>query len=609
MVCVVFMLVCGLPAKADEEVRTWTDASGKYKIEARYIGTTGTKITLERPNGKRTEIEVKQLSAGDQKYVESLTANNPFKPAKEDNAEEPAEDAKPQTVSVDWSASEAIRLESPGTEWTATVAPHPGWGAKPKTVTLPAKIDFFEGMNGMAVNGAARKAVVCFHLGRGENDSKLRLVTCDLTAGKTGPIATAQAQMAPLALDNDGNRVLMRRDAFGFGNHEKLELWTIKGKTVRRTLSWTAYDDSWAPNRDVNWAEFVDADHVLTASANGKIVLWNLKNAQPLWHFETTGGATPCLSGDRKTLGFCTNNRVGLFDLATRKVIALASIPRPLTWPITAFSPTGKRMACIAQNRILVWDTRNGKVLADFDTPGINLAGGIGFPDDNFLLCGNRFIIELENHLKLWEYNGAERVQTVGNLTVAALAAPNAPGALLTLELPHKEARDLLAKALARSDIFVFREGTRVKLDVQGVPAGDRDHVRDVLTQKLAGMKCPIADDGTISLVANVTAPKERTMSFMHAGDYRVTEYFSELRFVYHGNAAWFASGSNISNVLTVRRGENVEGILRQASAKPNIGFYDGAVLPNYIQNPSLGQAAAGRQTIGASQITASGLQ
>ena len=183
------------------------------------------------------------------------------------------------------------------------------------------------------------------------------------------------------------------------------------------------------------------------------------------------------------------------------------------------------------------------------------------------------------------------------------------PAKLLALELPHKEARDLLAKALARSDMFVFREGTKVRLDVQGVPAGDRDHVRDVLKQKLAGMKCPVNNDGTISLVANVTAPQERTMSFMQGGDYQVTEYFSELRLVYHGNAAWFSSGSNISNVLTVRRGENVESILRRASAKPNIGFYDNVVLPSYVQNPSLGQTAPGRQTIGASQITTSGLQ
>ncbi len=609
IVCVALVLTCGRFARADEEMRTWTDASGTHKVEAQYAGMTGTKVKLTQPNGKKLEIELKKLSAADQKYIESLSANDPFKPAKEDDSEEAGGDGKPRTVSVDWSASEAIRLESPGSEWTASVAPHPGWGARPTGVTLPAKTNFFEGLNGMAVNLAAKKAVVCFRLGRDDNDCKLRLVTCDLAAGKAGPIATAEGQMAPLALDDSGSRVLMRRDAFGFGNHDKLELWTIKGKTVRRTLAWTAYDDSWAPNRDVNWAEFTDADHLLTTSANGKIVLWNLKTAQPIWHLETTSGAIPCLSGDRKTLGFCTNNQVVLFDIANRKALAMASTPKPLTWPNTAFSPSGKRLACIAQNRIFVWDTANGKLLADFETPGISLTGGIGFPDDRFLLCGNKFLIELVSHLKLWEYDGAERMQTVGKLTFAALAAHNASGALLTLELPHKEARDLLAKALAQSDIFVFREGTKVKLDVQGVPAADRDHVREVLTQKLAGMKCPIDDNGAITLAAKVTAPARRTMSYMHAGDYEVTEYFSELRFVYQGNSAWFANGTNIPGVLTVKRGENVESILRQASAKPNIAFFDNAVLPSYIQNPSAGGAAPGRQTIGASHLTTSGLR
>ena len=88
MLCVVFVLTSGLLANAEEEVRTWTDASGKYKIEARYIGTKGTKVTLEQPNGKKIEIELKQFSADDQKRIESLDAN-PFKPAKEEGSEEP----------------------------------------------------------------------------------------------------------------------------------------------------------------------------------------------------------------------------------------------------------------------------------------------------------------------------------------------------------------------------------------------------------------------------------------------------------------------------------------------------------------------------------------
>lgn len=181
--CVACVLARGLFARADEAMRTWGDVSGKYKVEARYSGMTGTKVKLTRENGKKLEIELKQLSADDQKYIESLNSNNPFKPAKDDDSEE-AGNVQPRAVSVDWSASQAIRLESPGTDWTARVAPHPGWGVKPKTVTLPPKVDFFEGINGMAVNVVAKKALVCFHLGHHDGGSKLRLVLCDLAEGK-----------------------------------------------------------------------------------------------------------------------------------------------------------------------------------------------------------------------------------------------------------------------------------------------------------------------------------------------------------------------------------------------------------------------------------------
>ena len=122
-------------------------------------------------------------------------------------------------------------------------------------------------------------------------------------------------------------------------------------------------------------------------------------------------------------------------------------------------------------------------------------------------------------------------------------------------------------------------------------------------------MKCPVDDKGTISVVASVTPGPERTVGFIHGGDYRVTEYFTELRFVYHGDVAWFASSSNIPGVVTIHRGENVEGVLRRASAHPNMKFYDDAVLPTFLQKPSASRGPNGGQTIGASQITTSGVQ
>ena len=603
----VLLALCGNTGA--EESRTWTDSTGKHTMEGKYAGMAGTKVKLELKTGKKMEIELNKLSEADQKYVQTLDADNPFKTEGDDPFQPAGEgamaDGPERTVAIDWNESEAILLESPSDEWMATVGPFPALGFKPKTTALPPKKNFFEGMKGIAFNPTAKKAVVGYSM----RESGVRLVMCDIQLGKAGGAAEGPGLLAPIALHPDGKQILMRRDEFGFGNLDRLEVWTIKGKTTQKSLTWIPYGDVQGGSRDVMWAEFVDEKTLVTSSRGGKVVLWEYPSVKPICHFELVDGAVPCLSGDRKTIGFSNGERVGLFDIAERKVTALASIAGKLQWPYTAFSPSGKRMACIAFSRILVWDTATGKLLQDFETPGIHIHGAISYPDDNFLLAGNKFLIDLENQIKLWEYNGAEQFLTVGNLSFAGLGAHNAQGALLSLELPHKAARDLLAKALTQPDLFVFREGTVVKLDLAGVPAADQAHVREALTKKLTAMKCSVADTGTITLVAAVTGPKERQVSYMHSGDYKVQEYITQINFVYQGTPAWGASSSNVPGMLWLKPGENIEGVLRKASEKPNISYYDGVILPKFLQKPAAGQGVVGRQTLGGSQFTTSGLK
>ncbi len=607
------LLVMSSACLSAEEMRTWTDASGKHKMEGTYAGTAGTKVKLLLKTGKKMEIELKQLSPADQKYVESLDSENPFKPegddpfqpAGDEAGEEEMADGKERTVTVDWNDSEGILLEAPSEEWAATVAAYPDLGFKPKSVALPAKKDFFEGMKGIAFNPIAKKTIV----GYGNREDGVRLVMCDLKTGKTAGIATSPGKMAPIALHDDGKQIVMRRDDFGFGKIDRLEVWTIKGKGIQKSLTWTPYDDVQGGDRDVMWAEFADANHLVTSSRGGKVVVWEYPSVKPICHFELVGGAVPCLSGDRKTIGFCNGERMGLFDIAERQVIAMAPVTGKLQWPYTAFSPSGKRMACIAFSRILVWDMTTGKLIQDFETPGIHIHGAISFPDDNFILGANKFLIDLDNQIKLWEYSGAEQFQTAGNLCFAGVGAHNAPGALLTVQLPHPAAKDLLAKALTQPDLFVFRSGTAVKLDVSGVPAADQGHVSEALTKKLADMKCSVADNGTITLLAAVTGPKEREISYHGSGDYKVQEYLTDLRFVYQGVPAWTSGGTNVPGMLWLKQGENIEGVLRKAGEKPNMSFYDGVILPKFLQKPSAGNGATGRQTLGASQFTASGLK
>jgi|GEM_PF-6314161 len=56
---------------ADPDVRTWTDATGKFKIEAKLLEFKDGKVKLERTDGKVVTLPFDKLSAADQFFVET----------------------------------------------------------------------------------------------------------------------------------------------------------------------------------------------------------------------------------------------------------------------------------------------------------------------------------------------------------------------------------------------------------------------------------------------------------------------------------------------------------------------------------------------------------
>jgi hypothetical protein len=58
------------PAAADQEMRTWHDATGKFEIEATLVSVKDQTVTLKKKNGRTIRVSLKKLSAEDQKYVQ-----------------------------------------------------------------------------------------------------------------------------------------------------------------------------------------------------------------------------------------------------------------------------------------------------------------------------------------------------------------------------------------------------------------------------------------------------------------------------------------------------------------------------------------------------------
>ncbi|NQT15908.1 MAG: hypothetical protein HQ582_24340 [Planctomycetes bacterium] len=66
-------------------LRTWTDNTGKFKIEAEFVGLADGSVSLRRKDGKEIALPLTRLSPADRKVAEDLAAkaddtSNPFDP-------------------------------------------------------------------------------------------------------------------------------------------------------------------------------------------------------------------------------------------------------------------------------------------------------------------------------------------------------------------------------------------------------------------------------------------------------------------------------------------------------------------------------------------------
>jgi hypothetical protein len=615
---------------SEPELRTWTDVTGKHKIKAKFLSLDEENVvTLEKEDGSTLELPLAKLSKSDQQVAKDFAekTDNPFETPSEnpfDGASKPKAQTKKPTkgsasdsaetqvkVPVDLSNAELITLSPANDEWKIEVSELPDDGkftGKVKSVPLPAKSNFFETQQGLAINMVAKKAAVGYRLDDPKPDGTTRVLICDLKTSKSTPVAVTSGKMSPLALHDDGQHLVMRREEFGFGNQDRLEIWRLEGKKIVKLKEWVPLEESWKSNNDVLWAEFLDADHLATSCRGGKVIVWSFPDLEPLYTFQLCDGAIPALSPDRKLLAFSNGDQVGLFAVAEREVAVMQTTPSKLQWPHMAYSPTGKQFGCVAHDRVLVWSAESGELIAEVAANGAHFNGGSDFPADGYFLAGNKFLLDVNNKLQFWQYDQAQSIQSRGGLTFATVVNGDKPGALIAQALPHTGALQLQKKALLDPNLFVFKEGATVSLDLQGIsdPAG-RTQAEAAITKALTAINCKIVPSAPLSLVLAVEGPKPREISYFGSGDYTVQEWIHSAKFMYAGKPIWQSGGTNVPFMVSLKRGENIEGVLR-SHEKPNYGWFEQVKLPQFLQKPAAGQQAQSGFGLGQSKFTISGL-
>lgn len=75
MVC--YCILTDSPVEPDSsKIRTWTDRTGAFKVEAQFLGLNDGKINLHKTNGVKIAVDVSKMSVDDIEYVEKATGRS-----------------------------------------------------------------------------------------------------------------------------------------------------------------------------------------------------------------------------------------------------------------------------------------------------------------------------------------------------------------------------------------------------------------------------------------------------------------------------------------------------------------------------------------------------
>jgi hypothetical protein len=615
-----FFIAMSAFAPAAEDVRTWSDSMGKIVARARFVALDGGKVTLRKEDGDTFETPLSKLSLADQTYVREAvrkggTGHAPRPPlAKKEGRERPEERRSGAAVS---GPPRTIPIATRRAGWSIDYKPESDFVTPKllKPVRLP-RTGPAEHRTGFALSRSGRLVATTYEHEGYKPNAATRVVLADLEKGEVVVNDAMPGLFTVLAVAEDG-RLLVRKDRFASAFNEPVEVWSMGAGGPSSVATWVPYDDQKGQlDRTVKWAVWLDSGRVLTLNGQGRLVVWEVATRRALAVLPIAQNCTPGLSPDGRLLAFNTDKEVGIADLDQGEVLALQAAPN-LTLCMFAFSADGARFACICANRLYVWELPDGKLYREIGDLTVATKYKAAFPGRDYVLLGDDALINLDHRVPLWQYQGADAAEVAGTWTVFLLRDyASHQEAVVPARLPHAAAEVLLKRAGNDPNLFALKTGTPVTVDVAGVSdTAHRDEVAATMAAKLKANGNPVDPKAAVRLVASTAVEPEREVAYrtmllggpkleQNVSTFRFRDHRTELRMIYQGKTIWETGRGSMPMTFAMRANESVETFLKQYEAF-NYDFFKFVDLPKLVLRP----LPKGRQTLGASKITAAGVK
>jgi|GEM_PF-6819063 len=529
--------------------RTWSDQTGKFKVDATLLKQEGDKVTLKRKDGKEVTLPLDKLSKADQEFLKGNPENKPVE------KEGPKEPDNFPTSDADSSGAPPINV-SRGSTWAYT----PDVVRKNEEVISRVSLGpkgFFDKATQLFYSPEKKQAIVVWTV-----DKKARVQLCDLQHGKLVASGEFVPEQTPIAVSPNLEKVVAYRAEDK--DRYLAYLYDIKDQKPVPRFSWKPHGND--DHHKVASAHFVDNDHLLTVSSDQSYVLWKVADKiEPVYQISKGSGRKPAFSANLKYFAIEVDGGIVMIETLTGKNVGF--LPSDHRGSLLAISPAGTQLASASGGRFRIWDLTKQEPTDDFDCPHWGHEQLI-WADEQTLLIDGRSVIDVPHRVQTWSYTETAIGIPVGD---RYLCVENDKNCVLgCAQIPNDEARNLV-KSSKPDDLVLFKPGDNVSLEVQlsGFPQ-HQEKVSESLKKMLETNGMKITPGSKLKLIATVKPGEKRDITYRKfmrgfgTEKYTVNVQLASVTFELDGKRIWGNEVEMIPHHVSMKRDETMDAAINR---------------------------------------------
>ncbi len=634
--------------------RTWSDKSGKFKIEGSMKSADAKVVQILKADSKVVDVPVDKLSESDHAFVQGFLAAekalsmtqpnpddddaNPFKggvpsnspstdrpgrlpPSESETIDRETESSAPGVIPKRKAGINGFKPLSivPAREFWSVKTPRafPEVSFDDAVIQTSLKKPFFAGLQVMGAGKVGTIILNSYQEGK-HREAFGRFVVVSATTSESSSVLEYPEPWRVLAMSPDGGRfAAVRVEGFDRGND--VAIFRVKDEKITPEFQFTAGGGSWD---ELSWAAFLPGNRFATISRKHDLTLWDLENKigpKAIKRGSTGTAEKASITPAGELMAFAAGNAVAVLDTAEGKLVGCIKREEPVY--NVAFSPNADMIATLGPFKITLFGMNDGKEIRTVPMSDSNPGAEMMWLGKH-LLVGN-VLYDVERGVPLWTYETQASKTVLGDFLLAGFGDDKGSSVSL-FRIPHENAIKV-AQDIDPATSYALRPGDSISVvyDFGSTPPGLQEKIREAVTAKMKTVGWKLNDSSDNVLTVKIEQGKSEE-----------AEYFEQRGFgpVFHpfgfgGRPSgpsekvtytpWThtmtlrSNGKQVfSNVYKIGAPQNLrdeKGVTTQSQVdshcKPNPSYFTNAAIPPYMLK------AEYQGGLGKSRIDASGLK